>query len=130
MNTATAAAPDDVTDSRLAWWVSPVLVVASAAAIYTLRSKATVECDIGINAGAAMLTAFLALPLWCLIVWAVTELVRRLLPRPVALAISLLLLWAASWLVLGWLGAPDGYPSTSPTCSDNVPNWWPGWLPS
>ena len=36
----------------------------------------------------------------------------------------------ATWLVLGFLGAPEGYPSVSPTCSDNVPQWWPGWLPS
>ena len=120
----------DLTTRRLAPWIPPLLVLAAAAGIYVLRFKATVECDIGINAGAAMFTALLALPVWSLAVWSLLEVVRRLLPRPVALAIILLLLWVAGSLLLGWLGAPEGYPSDSPTCSDNVPHWWPGWLPT
>lgn len=130
MTTTGAAAPDDATTDRLAWWVSPLVVVTAATAVYALRSLATVECHIGINAGVAMLTALLVLPAWCLAVWAVTEVVRRRVPRPVALAVILLLVWAATSLVLGWLGAPEGYPSDSPTCTDNVPHWWPRWLPS
>lgn len=128
--TTDSTAVEHISSRRLAWWIPPLMVLTSAAGIYVLRSRATVECNIGINAGMAMIGALLALPFWSLAVWGVTEVVRRLLPRPVAIALILLLLWVASSLVLGWLGAPDGYPSDSPTCSDNVPHWWPGWLPT
>jgi hypothetical protein len=126
----TTATTAQVVTRRLSWWVPPLLTTGAAAGIYVLRGKATVECDLGINAGTAMLTAMLALPPWTLSVAGVLEVVRRLLPRPVALAIVLLLRWMAGSLLLGWLGSLEGYPSPSPTCADNVPLWWPGWLPS
>ena len=129
--TATTDPPPAATQPRrLWWWVPPVLTLVTVAGVWELRARATVECDLGINAGAAMLGGALVLPAAAVAMWAVLEPVRRLLPRPVALVVTLLLLWAAGFLLLDHLGAPTGYPSTSPTCGDNVPHWWPSWLPT
>lgn len=46
---------------------------------------------------------------------------------PVALAVALLVGWAA----FAVLGTPDGYPGDSGLCpASNIPPWWPSWIPA
>ena len=122
--------PPDARPRRLWWWAPPALTLMTVSAIWQLRARAAVECELGINAGAAMFWATLVLAAAAIALCAVLEPVRRLLPRPVALVVTVLVLWASGFLLLDHLGAPDGYPSSSTTCSDNVPHWWPSWLPT
>jgi hypothetical protein len=60
-----------------------------------------------------------------------TAVVVRLVPNRAATAVlALVLIAACGWVLLATTGAPDGYPSPVAACVDNVPRWWPGWLPS
>lgn len=45
-----------------------------------------------------------------------------------AIAVGLCGSLALMWLFMHWQHAPDGYPAVA-CAPDNVPPWWPGWLP-
>lgn len=97
----------------------------------TLVGRAWNSCDIGTSGAANSLGLALAfIPLWLVAtaVWAVVFATagRRSMTAAAGCALlgSLLLLWA----FMAWKHAPAGYPA--PVCApDNVPPWWPGWLP-
>jgi len=113
------------------WWPFGLLTLAAAYAVVRLRSAALVECDVGINAGAAgfgVIGGGLLMIVVCLAgTYLIVLFVRS---RPLAVALSLALIAACAWILLAATGAPDGYPSPVATCVDNVPTWWPGWLPA
>ncbi|MFN8083164.1 MAG: hypothetical protein U0Q14_02920 [Dermatophilaceae bacterium] len=116
--------------TRGPWWLSPVALVAALSVAYVLRSRAVVECQIGVNAGAAMLGPAVGLAAVALGGLAVLEVARWWTP-PTAFAVAVGV--AALVLALGWLGqtsAPVGYPVSVPACGGlNRPPWWPVWLP-
>ena len=118
------------TATRGPWWLGPVAVVAAFSVAYVLRSRAVVECRIGINAGAALLGPALGIAALALVGLAVLELVRWW-ARPAAYA--LLVVVVTLVFALGWLGqtsAPVGYPVSVPACGGlNRPPGWPAWLP-
>jgi hypothetical protein len=129
--TVGAVTSDRITDGRrLPWWVVPAATVPVLAAVAALRLRATVDCDLGVNAGAASIGFLLVLPVVFGGTVAVAEGPRRVLPGSVAAALAVLLLVMASSLLLTQSGPPEGYPNSVATCSDNVPSWWPSWLPT
>ena len=129
--TATAAPQLANRRSRLWWWPFALVSGAATYGVVSLRSSALVECDVGINAGTASVGVLPTGVLMLLVCLAGTAVVVRLVPHPVVAAVlALVLIAACGWLLLATTGAPDGYPSPIATCVDNVPRWWPGWLPT
>ncbi|OEJ95238.1 hypothetical protein [Streptomyces thermolilacinus] len=103
----------------------------TAAVSLTAIGKAWAACDIGVNASANNLTLLFLTPLlWIAAAVPWTALYRTLGRRhrgaaPAAgLAFSL---WF-TWLAVTRLGMPDDHPASF--CPDNVPPWWPGFLPA
>ncbi|NBE57064.1 hypothetical protein, partial [Streptomyces boluensis] len=99
---------------------------------YVLLARAWVSCDIGVNAAAnsfPLLLVFIGLTvvgtLWWGVAWGLVGGRYGVLPGLACAVLgALLLVWGA----LAWLHAPDGYPAFS--CPpDNVPPWWPEWVP-
>lgn len=116
---------------RLPWWPFALLSLAAAYGVVRLRSAALVECDVGINAGAAGIGVLGGGLLMLLVCLAGTAALVRLVPsRVLAGVLALALIAASAWILLASTGAPDGYPSPIATCVDNVPRWWPTWLPA
>ncbi|GAA4973776.1 hypothetical protein HD597_005176 [Nonomuraea thailandensis] len=94
-------------------------------------ARAWATCDVGVSGLANLLALmFYAAPLWALATltwWVGTGLPGRrvLLAR---LAVSVLGSLALIWAFMAWQHSPGGdYPVSS--CPDNVPPWWPRWLP-
>lgn len=116
----------------LSWLFATLMAFGTAAGGCFLVAHAWNTCDIGIN-GAANSFALVALfvPVWIVaMAWwgtALTAVARRWgLPTAALLGLvgTALLLWA----VIAWKHAPAGYPAFS--CPpDNIPPWWPAWLP-
>lgn len=108
-----------------------VVFLASGIAASVLLSNAWHDCDIGINASAnlgLLVVASTSMATVSTLLWGLTRKVtgRRglLLPLLMTVAAAATLLWP----VMAVWHAPDGYPVT--LCPpDNVPPWWPDWLP-
>ncbi|MGW3244890.1 hypothetical protein [Streptomyces sp. NPDC001070] len=91
------------------------------------------DCEIGINAAAnfwSLIPIFVALWAAAALIWAMAFGAlggRSLVLATVVAALGTLgMYWA---LMAGWR-APDGYPVSVSSCfPDNVPPWWPKWLP-
>ncbi|GGN72898.1 hypothetical protein GCM10011579_050490 [Streptomyces albiflavescens] len=117
--------------SAASWLIGWVVFLVSGFVASALLSKAWDDCDIGINASANLgdlVTASTTMAVVSTCVWA---LMRRatgrrqlLLPFLLTVATGVVLLWP---LMAIW-HASDGYP-VSFCPPDNVPPWWPGWLP-
>jgi len=113
------------------WVIGWVVFLGSGFAASQLLSRAWNDCDIGINASAnlgALAVASTSMATVATFLWALMRKVtgrrRLLLPLLLTAAVSVALLWP---LMAIW-HAPAGYPVTY--CPpDNVPPWWPGWLP-
>ena len=124
------SAPARGSATRGPWWLSPVVIVAVLSVAYVLRSRAVVECRIGVNAGAAMLGPAVGLAALALVGLAALEVARWWTP-PTAYAVVVGVV--ALVLALEWLGQtspPIGYPVSVPACGSlNRPSWWPAWLP-
>ncbi|MEV5931607.1 hypothetical protein AB0L56_02260 [Streptomyces sp. NPDC052079] len=117
--------------SAAAWGIGWVVFLASGFAASILLSNAWHDCDIGVNTSAnlgdlVMASTSMAAAstfLWVL-VRKVTGRRRLLYPLLLTTAAAAVLLWP---LMAIW-HAPDGYP-VSFCPPDNVPQWWPAWLP-
>ncbi|QTI48487.1 hypothetical protein [Streptomyces nojiriensis] len=106
--------------------------VAGWAAV-ALASHARAYCDAGWEAGGRFEMTFLLVlmvPGCAMLALLIAFLSRRLPPwsRPVpvllVLAVVVLVFFASK-------GTLDGYPGNLERCGpDNVPPWWPGWLPA
>ena len=117
--------------SAASWLVGWAVFLSSGFVASVLLNSAWVDCDIGVNASAnlgslvvaSMVMATVSTSVWALMRWAAGR--RRLLtPFLLTTATGILLLWP----FMAFWRAPDGYPvSTCPP--DNVPPWWPTWLP-
>ena len=113
------------------WAVGWVVFLGSGFAASVLLSNAWNECDIGVNASANLgdlVVASTSMATASVLLWVLMRKVtgRRLLLLPLLLtmAAGVVLLWP---LMAIW-HAPDGYP-VSYCPPDNVPPWWPDWLP-
>ncbi|WP_455352210.1 hypothetical protein [Streptomyces sp. SYSU K217416] len=117
--------------SAVAWGIGWLVFLGSGFVASVLLNSAWVECNIGVNASAnlgELALASTAMATVSTALWAVarTATGRRSIVTPLLLtvAVAVVLLWP---LMAIW-HAPDGYPvSTCPP--DNVPQWWPDWLP-
>ncbi|GAA3863219.1 hypothetical protein ACWDR2_04730 [Streptomyces sp. NPDC003631] len=114
-----------------AWAVGWVTFLGSGYAASVLLSNAWHDCDIGINASANLgdlVMASTSMAMASTLLWGLMRKVtgRRqlLLPLLMTVAAAAALLWP---LMAIW-HAPDGYP-VSFCVPDNVPPWWPDWLP-
>ncbi|HQV90879.1 MAG TPA: hypothetical protein PLA46_04795, partial [Phycicoccus sp.] len=115
--------------ARASWWMGPLLILCGVAATVVLRTRATVDCDVGINVGAAMLGTHLKAVLMVLVLVPLAEVARRLLPRGLALTAIVLVVLAASLWLLADSAPPIDYPQSVLGCPGNRPLWWPTWLP-
>ena len=109
--------------------VSLALAVAAPVAVVRLRAAADAACDVGVNAGAAALGHLGPAALVLLVGVTGALLAHRFAPPAAALALTVALLAVACWVFLSSTWPPPGYPDAVRTCSDNVPAWWPTWLP-
>ena len=112
---------------RLPWWVITLLSLGAVYLAWRLRAEAVIACDIGINAGSAMLGLTLMTPflvLGCVVLGGVW---RRLLPVGTALLAVLASYAVVVGVTLSVTAPPADYPVV--TCAGGHPSWWPGWLP-
>ncbi|MFB6615865.1 hypothetical protein ACIGFK_26115 [Streptomyces sp. NPDC085524] len=115
--------------------LGPAGLVGSAAgfAAITLASRSREYCHAGADAGGRMELSLTLLPL-AVVFGVVALLVAFLLDRqPVALQLGTVLVVLAGLTVLYFAvrGTLAGYPGDLAKCGpDNVPPWWPGWLPA
>ena len=110
------------------------LGAAAAYGLVSLLGRAWSTCDVGINPSANSFALLALLP----IVWLVDVAAFAIafavvfrggrLSAAIATLAGLLALAVTGWVVFAWVGTPAGYPA--PACPDNVPPWWPGWLPA
>jgi hypothetical protein len=117
--------------SAASWLIGWVVFLASGFAASVLLSRAWDDCEIGVNASANLGSVVVASTVMAAVSTSVWVLMRRatgrrrlLTPFVLTVATGVLLLWP----FMAFWHAPDGYPvSTCPP--DNVPPWWPTWLP-
>ncbi|MFI2505669.1 hypothetical protein [Streptomyces sp. NPDC018972] len=117
--------------SAASWLIGWVVFLASGFAASVLLDRAWNDCDIGVNASANLGSLVVASTVMAVVSTSVWVLMRRatgrrrlLTPFLLTVATGVLLLWP----FMAFWHAPDGYPA--PTCPpDNVPPWWPAWLP-
>ncbi|MBT2479381.1 hypothetical protein [Streptomyces sp. ISL-94] len=130
--TPRAAAPSRA--KRFCIRVSAVLAgLAAGCAAIALAARAREYCGAGTDAGGRFELSLTLLPLTA--AFATVALVVALLldRRPVALQLGTVLVVPAGLTVLYFAlrGTLDGYPGDPARCGpDNVPPWWPGWLPA
>lgn len=116
----------------LSWLSATLMAFATAAGGYFLVARAWSSCDVGIN-GAANSFALVALfvPVWIVaMAWWSTVLtaVAGRWGLPAAALLGLVGTAFLLWGVMAWKHAPAGYPAFA--CPpDNIPPWWPAWLP-
>ncbi|MGW4023295.1 hypothetical protein [Streptomyces sp. NPDC005009] len=108
-----------------------MVFLASGFAASVLLGNAWDDCDIGVNASADLGDLVVASTVMAAVSTSVWALMRRatgrrrlLLPFLLTVATGIVLLWP---LMALW-HAPDGHP-VSFCPPDNVPPWWPTWLP-
>ncbi|MFF4393189.1 hypothetical protein ACFY0G_41730 [Streptomyces sp. NPDC001552] len=111
---------------------APVGAVAGWAAV-ALASHARAYCDAGWEAGGRFEMTFLLVLMvpGCAVLALLIAFLSRRLPlwsRPVPV---LLVLAGVVLVFFASKGTLDGYPGNLERCGpDNVPPWWPGWLPA
>ncbi|MFE2332978.1 hypothetical protein [Streptomyces coelicoflavus] len=122
---------EQASHSAAAWGIGWGVFLVSGVAASVLLSNARRDCDTGVNASAnlgSLVFASTSMAAASTLLWALARRVtgRRRLLWPVLLtaAGAAVLLWP---LMAVW-HAPEGCPVTF--CPpDNVPPWWPAWLP-
>ncbi|MFJ6760521.1 hypothetical protein ACIQNK_36585 [Streptomyces sp. NPDC091273] len=121
-------------------WATPLLLVTAALAgaaagcsAIALASRARAYCDAGWEAGGRFEMTFLLMLMvpGCAFLALLIAFLSRELPllvRPVPFLLVLALVVLVFFATEGTL---DGYPGNPERCGpDNVPPWWPGWLPA
>ncbi|MEU1439277.1 hypothetical protein ABZ438_35120 [Streptomyces sp. NPDC005786] len=97
----------------------------------TVIGRAWAACDVGGSAAANGMALLFLLPLiWVAVAvpWVVLHGTVGRRHHTAALTAGFVLTLWLSWFLVTWLGMPDSYPD--PLCPDNVPPWWPSFLPS
>lgn len=96
---------------------------------FVVRMRARSACDLldGFLPGADLIATAAAVAVAVLVGWGASEYAGR--PR-LALAVAVVVAVAGAWVMLLSSTPPPGYPNASPACIDNLPDWWPGWLPT
>lgn len=93
--------------------------------------RAWTACDIGTNAAANSMTLLILTPLiWiaAAVFWAILHNTLGRHHRRTALTTGLIFILWFIWFLVTWLGMPDSYPAT--LCPENVPPWWPSFIPA
>ncbi|WP_301365622.1 hypothetical protein [Streptomyces xanthophaeus] len=106
--------------------------VAGWAAV-VLASRARAYCDAGWEAGGRFEMTFLLLPMvpGCALLALLIAFLGRRLPTSLRPVPVLLVLAVVVLVFFATEGTLDGYPGNLERCGpDNVPPWWPGWLPA
>lgn len=102
-----------------------------------LLSRAWSDCDVGLNATTNLLTVvFLVIPgLWLANVLALVVAALALrassrgdVGRSAPYVVGAVALGAVALAMWVFVATPGWYPD--PICPENVPAWWPSWLPS
>ena len=116
--------------------VGLALGIISTKAAMTLLSRMWAACDVGINGAANSFgLLFFTAPIVmlsagfgsALAFWAIARTARPW-SQPVACVAAALVALVVVWVDLAVEHNPGGdYPS--PICDENVPAWWPGWIP-
>ncbi|WP_327416952.1 hypothetical protein [Streptomyces sp. NBC_01233] len=114
--------------------VTAALVGAAAGySAIALASRARAYCDAGWEAGGRFEMTFLLVLMvpGCAFLALLIAFLSRQLPLPLRPVPSLLVLALVVLLFFATKGTLDGYPGNLERCGlDNVPPWWPGWLPA
>lgn len=118
-------------------WTVAVAALGGALAgylAYALAANARAYCDAGWEAGGRFGLLFemvvMLVPGCALLAALVWLLARRVNPAVGVAAVVLVLAVVVVWYFAAE-GTLAGYPGDSGLCGpDNVPPWWPGWLPS
>ncbi|MGW2841425.1 hypothetical protein ACWCWD_26955 [Streptomyces sp. NPDC001493] len=112
--------------------VGAVCGLLAAALACVLIGRAWTTCDIGGGSYANSLTlVVLFVPLWLVgtLCWVLPYgLLGRRFHGGWAVAAGTAATLFLVWFAATWLGMPDDYPA--PFCADNVPGWWPVWIPA
>lgn len=94
--------------------------------------NAWAQCDVGVNAGANGLTYVLfqlpAIALVAVLSGAATQRLVVNWPVPARIVAYAGVLVAIAYLHIWLVATPADYPD--PLCTDNVPSWWPWFLPT
>ncbi|MEV7520960.1 hypothetical protein [Streptomyces sp. NPDC091371] len=107
--------------------------IAAGCTAVALASRARRYCDAGAEPGGLMELNLTLLPLVLAFTFVAVLVAFLLDRRPVALQLGTVLLVLAGLTVLYFAtrGTLAGYPGNPERCGpDNVPPWWPGWLPA
>lgn len=118
------------------WIVGSVLGLSGALAVIALLSRMWDACDVGLNSAAsswslvfvyAPVVALSTLTSVVFIFWLAARYTDRL-TKPGSFIASISVTLVIVWLALYIGHDPEGdYPS--PWCVDNVPAWFPHWIP-
>ncbi|MEV0989481.1 hypothetical protein [Streptomyces sp. NPDC049949] len=125
-----------MTGGRVRWQGLVASALGGAVAGYLahdLAANARAYCDAGWEAGGRFELFFemlLLVPGCAVLALLVWLLARRVNPVAGVAAVVLVLSVVVVWY-FATQGTLDGYPGDSGLCGpDNVPPWWPAWLPS
>ena len=111
--------------------VCVVASVGAAVATAMLLGRMWSACDVGIGSSANSMALLFFIPVVFVVsmvitgaVYAVTQRVSHAtaLAGMAAAAAAVAVVWTTLWLFHG-----RDYPS--PICDNNIPPWWPGWIP-
>ncbi|MGN9761918.1 transposase [Streptomyces sp. SD31] len=109
------------------------VLVGGLTAVVTIAAigRAWTACDIGSSAAANGMTLLFLTPLiWiaAAVPWVILHSTLGRRHRRTALTAGLIFTVWFTWFLVTWLGMPDSYPA--PLCPDNVPPWWPSFIPA
>lgn len=108
-----------------------VLVGALTAVVSTPAiGSAWAACDIGNGVTNGMTLLFLAPLIWiaAAVPWGIPHSTLGKRHRRTALTAGLIFTLWFTWFLVTSLGMPHSYPA--PLCPDNVPPWWPSFIPA
>jgi hypothetical protein len=117
---------------RLAGFATCVAVSAMAAVVSgVLLGRIWSACEVGINAANSLALLLLYIPVIFVVAVVITGLVytgvQRLSGSAVLACTSAVVAAVAVVWIAQALSHTGDYPS--PTCPDNLPPWWPSWIP-
>ncbi|MDX2851589.1 hypothetical protein [Actinacidiphila glaucinigra] len=113
--------------------MGPIVGVVAGYGGMAMLARAWNECEIGINASAnfwSLIPVFFAAWGAAALIWAISFGAFGGKSLLLATAMGILGTLCMYWILMAGWRAPDGYPVSVSACApDNIPPWWPQWLP-